>query len=401
MAIPFLDLRAMHDEIRDELNDAWDRVVRTGAFIGGEFVERFEAEWSAYCGTAHCVGLSDGTAALELSLRALGIGAGDEVIVPGNTFIATAEAVAKTGARPVFIDVDPSTHLITADGVRSAVTPRTAAVIVVHLYGQPADMDAIARTARAAGIAVVEDAAQAHGAQWNGRRAGALSDAACFSFYPGKNLGAFGDAGAVVTNDPSLAERVRMMGNHGRPPGRPEIHNLVGGTNRLDGLQAAVLSIKLKRLDGWNARRARAAARYAQALAGLPVRLVTTAPGAVSSHHLAVIEADHRDELRRRLADEGISTGIHYPVPCHHQVAFRTTDGSGRVPSLPVVENLARRILSLPMFPHLTARQIRQVANAIARALDDTQTTAAGTRRAARIDVNPEPSAATHGREAR
>ena len=265
-------------------------MVDGSAFIGGEAVDRFEAEWAAYCGTRHCVGLSDGTAALELALAALGIGPGDEVIVPANTFIATVEAVAAVGAVPVMIDVDPATLLMTGEAVRAACTPRTAAVIAVHLYGQPVDMDAIRAVAGPAGIAVIEDAAQAHGATWRGARAGSLGHVGCFSFYPGKNLGAFGDAGGVVTDDAELAQRIRCLANHGRPRGAAEQHVLMGQNHRLDGLQAAILSVKLRRLDAWNAARRRLARLYGEALQGLPVEPVSIRPEAVSSHHLAVVQ---------------------------------------------------------------------------------------------------------------
>jgi dTDP-4-amino-4,6-dideoxygalactose transaminase len=364
VAIPFIDIKAANAEVSGEVRDAFERLYRDCAFIGGEAVERFEEEWADYCGTRYCVGVSDGTAAIELSLRALGIGRGDEVIVPANTFIATAAAVVAAGARPVFVDVDPATHLVTAADVRQAIGPRTAAVIAVHLYGQPADMDAIGAVAASAGIAVIEDAAQAHGATWRGRKAGSLSRAGCFSFYPGKNLGACGDAGAVVTDDAGLADRIRMLSNHGRPPAAAHLHHVVGTNGRLDGIQAAILSIKLTRLDAWNARRQRMAERYVQAFEGLPVEMVATAPGARSSHHLAVIRTEGRDELRRFLAAEGIGTGIHYPVPCHRQEAFADM----AAPPLPVVERLAGRILSLPMCPYLTDAQVARVADAIHRA---------------------------------
>jgi dTDP-4-amino-4,6-dideoxygalactose transaminase len=366
MRIPFLDLRSMHTEVADELHAAWNEVTRSAKFVGGEFVERFEAEWAGYCGVRHCVGVSSGTAALELCLRALGIGPGNEVIVPANTFIATAEAVAAVGAEPVFVDVDPSTLLVTASGVAHALTPRTAGVIAVHMYGQPADMDSINCVARAAGIVVIEDAAQAHGATWKGKRAGSLSHAGCFSFYPGKNLGAFGDAGAVVSDDSALVDRIRVLSNHGRPPGAPHLHDLVGGNDRLDALQAAILMVKLKRLDTWNAARRRAAERYEEMLADLPVQLLRTAEGACSSYHLMVIQTAGRNELRQRLLAEGVSTGIHYPIPCHRQRSFLSYDTS----SLPAAEALADRILSLPMFPHLKNAQIDHVAEAIRRAVN-------------------------------
>jgi dTDP-4-amino-4,6-dideoxygalactose transaminase len=363
--IPFLDLNAMHAEIGAELDAAWRGVTEQASFIGGEHVERFEAEWAAYCGTSHCVGVSDGTAALELALRALGVGDGDEVIVPANTFFATWEAVIAVGARPKAIDVDPRTLLITADGVDAARTSRTAAVIAVHLYGQPIDMDAINRVARRAGIFVIEDAAQAHGATWRGRRAGGLSDVGCFSFYPGKNLGAFGDAGAVVTNRADVADRIRSLANHGRHPAAADRHIYVGGNRRLDALQAAVLSVKLPHLDRWNEARWRVSKRYEDIFAGLPVETVEVAPGAVSSHHLAVVQVPDRDGVRSALAGENIATGIHYRLPCHLQPAF---DGMPSEP-MPVSERAADRIMSLPMFPHLSDEQIGRIGTALRRIL--------------------------------
>jgi dTDP-4-amino-4,6-dideoxygalactose transaminase len=363
MTVPFLDLQAMHRELEEEIDETWSKVSSSAGFIGGEFVERFETQWAEYCGVPHCVGVASGTAALELCLTALQIGPGSEVIVPANTFVATAEAIVRAGARPVFIDVDPSTLLMTATGVEAAITSRTEAVIVVHLYGQPADMDGINRVAAAAGIAVIEDAAQAHGAKWNGKRAGSLSLAGCFSFYPSKNLGAFGDAGAVVSRDPTLIDRIRCMGNHGRPKGQPHLHEMIGSTNRLDALQAAILLTKLEKLDTWNAERRRAASQYEKVLAGLPVEIVSIAARACSSHHLMVIQTPRRDELRQELDADGVTTGIHYPIPCHRQQAFRTNG----TPSLPVAECAAARILSLPMFPHLTNAQIARVGDAIER----------------------------------
>ena len=272
LKVPFLDLRSMHAEIAPELDAVWQDAISTGVFIGGSAVDRFEAEWAAYCDSTYCVGLSSGTAALELSLAALGIGPGVEVILPTNTFIATAAAVAAVGAVPIFADVDPATLLLTADGMRAAITDRTAAVIIVHLYGQPADMEQINEAASAANLCVIEDAAQAHGATWKGKKAGSLSRVGCFSFYPGKNLGAFGDAGAVVTDDLTLAQKIRSLSNHGRSDGDSYRHELIGANHRMDALQAAILSVKLTRLDDWNSGRRRAATRYESALAGLPVR---------------------------------------------------------------------------------------------------------------------------------
>ena len=279
MNIPYLDLSAMHAELAPQLDEVWRRISRSGRFIEGEFVERFEVEWAEYCGTAYAVGLASGTAAVQLALTALGVGAGDEVIVPANTFFATVEAVLGVGAKPVLIDVDPSTLLMSAAEVEGAITKRTAAVIVVHLYGQPANMDAIERVARAAGLAIIEDAAQAHGATWRGRKAGSMSDLGCFSFYPGKNLGAFGDAGAVTTNDPALADRMRSLRNHGRSQNDLGRHDYIGGNHRLDELQAAVLSVKLRRLDAWNDTRQRIAKCYRSVLAELPVELAGGRPG--------------------------------------------------------------------------------------------------------------------------
>lgn len=362
MTVPFLDLAAMHAELRPELDAAWHALVNSSRFVGGSAVDAFEAEWASACGTRHCVGVSNGTAAIELVLTALGIGAGDEVILPANTFIATASAVASAGATPVFADVDPATLLLTPRTIAPHLTPRTAAILVVHLYGQPADMDGINALAARAGVCVIEDAAQAHGARWRGRPAGSLSRAGCFSFYPGKNLGAFGDGGAVVTDDTALAERIRSLSNHGRAGRDPYRHELRGGNERLDALQAAVLSIKLRRLGDWNAARRRAASLYAESLAFLPVHLVEVAEHAESSWHLAVIRSADRDRLRSVLAARGIGTGIHYPIPCHLQAPFR----SARQMPLPVSEQAAGEILSLPMYPHITPTDIARVAEAIA-----------------------------------
>jgi dTDP-4-amino-4,6-dideoxygalactose transaminase len=367
MSVLLLDLPAMHAEIQSELDQVWQQVSRSGHFIGGETVEKFENAWAEYCEVRHCVGVASGTAALQLSLAAMGIGPDDEVIVPANTFIATAEAVLAVGAQPVFVDVSPTTLLMTPSGVREAITPRTAAVIVVHLYGQPADMDAIGQVAAAAGIAVLEDAAQAHGATWQGKRVGGLADVGCFSFYPGKNLGAFGDAGAVVTNDSALADRVRSLSDHGRRSGGHYRHERPGGTHRLDALQAAILSVKLKRLDGWNARRRHAAEWYAGRLAELPVEPVQTAPGACSSHHLEVIRTLRREHLRQKLAAQDIATGVHYPIPCHRQPVFEAVN----VPDLPVAEEAAGRVLSLPMHPHLTEVDVERITATIADALTE------------------------------
>lgn len=360
--VPFLDLNRPHAEQRDAFDAVWRQVVDGSGFIGGPLVERFEADWAAYCGTSHCVGLSDGTAALELAMAGLGIGAGDEVIVPANTFVATVEAVAKIGATPVLADVDPATLLLTAETASARITPRTAAIIAVHLYGQPCDMDALGALAAARGLALIEDAAQAHGATWRGRKAGSLGAVGCFSFYPGKNLGAFGDAGAVVTDDAALAERIRERANHGRPRDSAARCVVLDGNHRLDALQAGVLGVKLARLDDWNAARRATVARYTAALAGSSAVFPTIHPDALSSHHLAVVLVPARDEVRRLLGAAGIATGVHYPIPCHKQeaCAHLTT------PPLPVVEAVAERLLSLPLFPQLTLDEERRVTEALA-----------------------------------
>lgn len=363
--VPFLDLAAMHADLAKELDDAWRRVSTSAKFVGGEFVDRFEESWAAYCGAKYCVGVSDGTSALELALRALGTCPGDEVIVPANTFIATWEAVIAVGARPVAVDVDPLTLLMTAEAIEAACRKRTVGVIAVHLFGQPANMDLINRAAKRAGLWVVEDAAQAHGATWRGKPAGSLADVGCFSFYPGKNLGAFGDAGAVVTNHSYLAECIRSLANHGRHANAADRHVRIGHNHRLDGLQAAILSAKLPYLDGWNAHRRQAAKRYELALAGLPLSIVGIAKEAVSSHHLSVVQVNDRDQVQRELAAEGIATGIHYRTPCHLQPAYRhLTDKA-----LPVAERAAQHILSLPMFPHLSEGQIGRVAAVLRQVL--------------------------------
>jgi dTDP-4-amino-4,6-dideoxygalactose transaminase len=313
----------------------------------------------------HAVGVANGTDALQLVLTALGIGAGDEVIVPANTFVATPEAVVLAGATPRFADVNPRTLLLTPDEMESAVTARTRAVIVVHLYGQMPDMDGLCRAAARAGIAVIEDAAQAHGATWRGRRAGSIGTAGCFSFYPGKNLGAFGDAGAVVTADAGLAQRIRCLRDHGRAAGSHYRHELIGANSRLDAVQAVVLSAKLARLDTWTQARRHVAARYRAAFAGGPVQVIDEDPGSGGVFHLAVVRVPDRPRAERQLAAMGIQTGIHYPVPCHRQPPYRRF-ADGR---LPAAETAAGQILSLPMFPHMTEGQVTRVCDAVREAV--------------------------------
>jgi dTDP-4-amino-4,6-dideoxygalactose transaminase len=363
--VPFTDLAAMTRDVRAEVERAWANLLDSSRFIGGEEVAKFERNWASYCGVPHAIGVGNGTDALLLTLRALGIGPGDEVIVPANTFVATAEAVVLAGATPVFADVRPDTLLLGPAELETAITARTAAVIVVHLYGQLPDMDALTRSANRAGIVLIEDAAQAHGARWRGRPAGSLGRAGCFSFYPAKNLGAFGDGGAVVTADPELAGRLESLRDHGRRPGSHYEHDLVGANSRLDGLQAAVLNAKLPWLDPWTEARRSIAVRYRAALGRGPCRLVAEEPGSRGAYHLAVVRTPDRARVQRELAEAGIETQIHYPVPCHRQAPYQRF---ARTP-LPVVEESAGEILSLPMFPHLSDRLVARVGDAIGIAL--------------------------------
>jgi len=365
--VPFTDLAATTREVRPQLDAAWQALLASGDFVGGSAVERFEEQWARYCGTREAVGVANGTDALALTLRALGIGAGDEVVVPANTFVATVEAIVLAGATPRFADVDPDTLLLTPAGLTAAATSRTAAVVTVHLYGQTGDMGALAAASDRAGLALLEDAAQAHGASWCGQRAGSFGRAGTFSFYPAKNLGALGDAGAVVTSDAQLARRLRSLRNHGRPPGKHHRHVDVGTTSRLDTLQAAVLSAKLPRLDGWTRARQAVAARYRQALEGGPIRLVATIPGAEHAYHLAVALVPDRDRTRAKLAECGVETAVHYPEPCHLQEPYRqfATD------PLPVTERVADEVLSLPLFPQLSDAQVERVCGALRQVAEE------------------------------
>ncbi len=359
--VKFLDLQADHAEVRDDLDKVWSDLVDTCGFVGGGAVDEFEAAFASYQRGTHCIGVANGTDALELILSAAGIGPGDEVIIPANTFIATAEAVAHCGADIVFADVDPGTLLLTGDAIDAVVTPRTAAVIAVHLYGQMVDMDDVGAAASRHGLALIEDAAQAHGAEWNGVRAGSSALAAGFSFYPGKNLGALGDGGAVVTNDAELERKIRSMSNHGRSSHSKYEHDLLGRNSRLDSLQARALTVKLGRLDDWNEGRRRAAAWYRQYLpAG--VTPLEIRPEAVAVHHLGLVQVPTglRDEVGALLDANKIGWGIHYPVPCHQQVPF-----AGAGVSMPVTEAAAPRIMSLPMHPHLTEDEIVRVAEVL------------------------------------
>lgn len=359
--VPFLDLAAMTDEVRRPIERGWAQLLENSRFIGGDAVEQFERAWGAYCETTHAIGVANGTDALQLTLMGSGIGPGDEVIVPSNTFVATAEAVVLAGATPVFADVNPRTLQVTAADVEAAMTKQTRAVIVVHLYGQMTDMDALSAATDRAGILLIEDAAQAHGATWHGRRAGSIGRAGCFSFYPGKNLGAFGDAGAVVTADAELASRVRSLRDHGRVAGSHYRHELIGTNSRLDALQAVVLTAKLARLDDWNNARRAIADQYRAEFTVGPVQMVEDTAGSRGVYHLAVVRVPDRDRVQRQLSDMGIQTGIHYPIPCHQQAPYLPYAKG----SLPVTEAAAPELLSLPMYPHMTADQVSRVCDAV------------------------------------
>jgi dTDP-4-amino-4,6-dideoxygalactose transaminase len=363
MKVPFLDLQAIHGPLHAELSEAIQRVLVRGSFVLGPEVEGFEHEFAGYCGTEHAIGVGNGLDALHLSLRALGVGPGDEVIVPGNTFIATWLAVTMAGATPVPVDPDPTTHLVTAEAVAAAVTMRTAAIMPVHLYGRLVDMASINAVARRHGLAVVEDAAQAHGASLDGQRAGSFGDAAGFSFYPGKNLGALGDGGAVTTDDAEVAARLRKLRNNGSTA--KYVHELIGVNSRLDEVQAAALRVKLRHLDTWNEQRRKIADLYATALEWTSVDYAEL-PAHAPSHvwHLYVVRASDRQALQEHLARAGIETLVHYPTPPHLQEAYE--DVLPVEPDLPVSEDLADEVLSLPMGPHLRAHHVERVAEAVA-----------------------------------
>jgi dTDP-4-amino-4,6-dideoxygalactose transaminase len=362
-AVPMVDLKAQYRRIRPEVDAAVARVLETAAFIKGEDCGRFEKEFAAWCGAAEAVGVANGTDALILALRAYGVGPGDEVVTVANTFIATGEAILLNGARPVFVDVDPDTFTMDPGKLEAAFTPRTKLVVPVHLYGHPADMEAIVAIADRHGVPVLEDAAQAHGARVGDRRAGTLGHAACFSFYPGKNLGAYGDAGAVVSNDAGFVARVRQIANHGG--GTNKYDNVVLGTNsRLDTLQAAVLRAKLPHLDRWNDERAERARAYTEALAGVPgLTLPRERDGARSVWHLYTVRSGERDALQAHLKDKGIATAVHYPRPIHLQPAM--APARGRPGDLPVSERLSREVLCLPLYPELPLETLARVADEV------------------------------------
>jgi dTDP-4-amino-4,6-dideoxygalactose transaminase len=363
MNIPLVDLKKQYESIRDELDPVISEVLSKTAFIGGVYVKNFEDAFARYCGVRHCIGVGNGTDALFIALKCLGIGPGDEVIVPANSFIATAEAVTQAGARVVFADIDPGTYNMDVAALEGAISSRTRAIIPVHLYGQPADMDPILALALKHGLKVIEDAAQAHDAEYRGRRVGSIGDCACFSFYPGKNLGAYGDAGAVVTDDEQLARRVRMFANHGRIDKYD--HELEGINSRLDALQAAILTVKLKYLPRWSESRRRSAALYTRLLKGTGLTMPREIEGVRAVYHLYVVRvpADRRGELQAHLQAKGVSTGIHYPIALPNLKAYAYLNHAAD--AFPEAAKASGEILSLPMYPELREDEIDYIRRAI------------------------------------
>jgi dTDP-4-amino-4,6-dideoxygalactose transaminase len=361
MFVPFVDLQAQYKSIKAEVDVAVARVLDNASFILGREVEAFEAAFAEYTGARFCVGVNSGTAAIQLAVMACGLGAGDEVIVPANTFFASAEGVSTAGCTPVFVDADPVSYNLDVSLIEAAITERTRAIMPVHLYGQSADLDPIFALAERRNLIVIEDAAQAHGSRYKGKRVGALARAGCFSFYPGKNLGAYGEGGAVVTNDEEVARRVRLLRDHGSE--RKYHHEVVGYNFRLEGIQGAVLGVKLPYLDKWNSLRREHAALYGELLSGGNLTLPREMPYAGHIYHLYVVQTDARESLHQTLNEAGVQTGIHYPIPIHLQPAYSSL--GYKVGDFPEAERQASRVLSLPMFPELTNEQIMRVAEVI------------------------------------
>ena len=362
MRIPFLDLKAQHEPLRAELLAAFDEVLTSCAFAGGPFVAKFEQDFAAFCGSAHAIGVGNGTDALWFSLLALGVGPGDDVITVPATFMATAEAITYCGARPVFVDVDAKTATMDPALLEKAITPRTKAIIPVHLYGQVADMDPILEIARRHKLFVIEDACQAHGATYKGRMAGSMGDAGCFSFYPGKNLGALGEGGAVVTNNSELAKKIQMLRDHGQS--RKYCHSMIGWNGRMDGIQGAALRIKLRHLAKWNEARRAHASHYNRLLAGIDGwETPFESPHGSHVYHIYAVRLAGRDGLIDAMAEKGIACGIHYPVPIHRQEAYASLNlADGTYPN---AERLAREVVSLPMYPELTSAQVEYIASEV------------------------------------
>lgn len=362
MKVPFLDLKTQYESIRYEITVALQHVLDTTAFAGGPFVEEFEKDFASFCECEFAIGVGSGTAALWMVLSGLGIGQGDEVITAPNTFIATAEAISFSGAKPVFVDIDEQTYTIDPEKLEGAITPRTKAIIPVHLYGQTASMDPILQIAKAHGLFVIEDACQAHGAEYKGQLAGSMGDAGCFSFYPGKNLGAYGEAGAITTNNPELAKKMRMFRDHGQV--KKYYHSIMGWNARMDGFQGAVLRVKLKYLSVWNEARRRNAQLYNELLSNVN-NVITPLEADYTKHiyHVYAIRTRNRDSLISTLAENDIHCGIHYPIPVHLQRAYQYLgNGAG---SFPVAEQCAKELVSLPMFPELSKEQIQYTVQEI------------------------------------
>lgn len=375
MNVPFLDLKLHHQPLREEIVAAIGEVLDTCAFAGGPFVARFEEEFATFCRAPHAIGVGNGTDAIWLALLALGVGPGDEVITAPTTFMATAEAISFCGATPVFVDVEEGTYNLNPSLLPKALSPRTKAIVPVHLFGQPADMDPILEFARAKGLPVVEDSCQAHGAEYKGRPVGTLGDAAGFSFYPGKNLGAIGEAGAVTTRDASLAARIRVLREHGQA--KKYYHSHIGWNARMDGVQAAALRVKLRHLARWNEQRREHARHYRRLLEGRPgMILPREAPDVRHVYHIFALRVAERDAVLAELGRRGVACGIHYPVPVHLQDAYRHL-GLGRG-TLPIAERAADEFLSLPMFPELTPQQIEFVADNLLDVLGKTNGSVAG-----------------------
>jgi len=361
--IPMIDLKAQLEALRPEIDEAIDRVLSSTAFVFGPDIKELEKEFAAFCGASQACAVANGTDALHLALRAYGIGPGDEVVTVANTFIATGEAILLVGATPVFVDVDDVTYTMDASKLEAAITPRTKLILPVHLYGHPADMTAIDEIARRHDLPILEDAAQAHGAEWHGRRAGSLGHAACFSFYPGKNLGAYGDAGMVTSSDAGFIARVRQIANHGA--GADRYDNVVLGTNsRLDTIQAAILRVKLRQLERWTEERRARAAAYARAFEGTPdIVLPREREGARSAWHLYTIRAPERDALQAHLQERGIASAVHYPRPIHLQPSMAA--GGGKAGDLPVSEGVSREVLCLPIYPEMRDEDVQRVASEV------------------------------------
>jgi dTDP-4-amino-4,6-dideoxygalactose transaminase len=363
MQIPFVDLKSQYDSIKEEIDNAISTVISKTAFIGGSHLKNFEEAFAGFCNVKHCIGVGNGTDALFIALKSLGIGHGDEVITVANSFIATSEAITMTGAKVVFVDINPRTYNIDTNKIEAKLTPKTKAIIPVHLYGQPADMDPILSIAKKYKLKIVEDAAQAHGAIYKGKRIGSIGDIACFSFYPGKNLGAYGDGGAIVTNNDELALKARMIANHGRIDKYD--HEIEGINSRLDGLQAAILSVKLKHLPDWTEARRRNAYCYNKYLAdsGLITPVEIDDVTAVYHLYVVLVKKESRQKFQAHLQSKGISTGIHYPIALPNLKAYAYLDHSGK--DFPEATKISQEIVSLPMFPELDESQIIYIAKTI------------------------------------